>query len=72
MKKFFTFAIMFAAVAMVACGGQKKSAEETLEAAVDAQIEAIEAAVDAQAEAIEAAVEAQAEALEAAAEALEE
>ena len=73
MKKFFTFAVMFAAVAMVACGGQQqKSAEETLEAAVDAQVEAIEAAVDAQAEALEAAAEAQAEALEAAAEALEE
>ena len=48
MKKFFTFAVMFAAVAMVACGGQQqKSAEETLEAAVDAQDEAIEAAAEA-------------------------
>lgn len=58
MKKLFTFAAMFAAVAMVACGGQQKSAEETIEAAVDAQVEAIEAAVDAQAEALEAAAEA--------------
>ena len=59
MKKFFTFAVMFAAVAMVACGGQQqKSAEETLEAAVDAQAEALEAAAEAQAEALEAAAEA--------------
>ena len=40
MKKFFTFAVMFAAVAMVACGGQQKPAEAEAEAAV----EAIEAA----------------------------
>ena len=28
MKKFFAFAAMFAAVAMVSCGGQQKAAEE--------------------------------------------
>lgn len=31
MKKFFTLAAMFAAVAMVACGGQQKAAEEQTE-----------------------------------------
>ena len=73
MKKIFTFAVMFAAVAMVSCAGQQqKSAEENIEAAVEAQAEVIEAAVEAQVEAIEAAAEAQAEAIEAAAEALEE
>ena len=59
MKKFFTFAVMFAAVAMVSCAGQQqKSAEENIEAAVEAQVEVLEAAVEAQAEALEAAVEA--------------
>ena len=32
MKKFFAFAAMFAAVAMVACGGQQKAEEKTEEA----------------------------------------
>ena len=36
MKKIFTFAIMFAAVAMVACGGQTKKAAEATEAEVEA------------------------------------
>ena len=31
MKKIFTLAAMFAAVAMVACGGQQKAAEEQTE-----------------------------------------
>lgn len=39
MKKIFTFAIMFAAVAMVACGGQTKKAE-----AVEAEAEVVEVA----------------------------
>ncbi|MBR5201435.1 MAG: hypothetical protein IKW31_06770 [Alistipes sp.] len=33
MKKVFAFAAMFAAVAMVACGGQQKAAEEQTEEA---------------------------------------
>ena len=32
MKKYFAFAAMFAAVAMVACGGQQKAEEKTEEA----------------------------------------
>lgn len=40
MKKFFAFAAMFAAVAMVSCGGQQKAAE----AIEEAQAEVIEAA----------------------------
>ena len=36
MKKIFTFAIMFAAVAMVACGGQTKKAEATEATEVEA------------------------------------
>ena len=68
MKKIFTFAIMFAAVAMVACGGQtKKAAEATEEAATEqcnceecAETEAaIEAEVEAELAAIEAEVEAE-------------
>ncbi len=39
MKKIFTFAIMFAAVAMVACGGQTKKTE-----AVEAEAEVVEVA----------------------------
>ena len=57
MKKMFAFAAMFAAVAMVACGGQQTAAEQ-VEAAVEAAAEATEAAVEAAAEAAEAAVEA--------------
>ena len=56
MKKMFAFAAMFAAVAMVACGGeQPKQAEEALEVATEA---AVEAATEAAAEAVEAATEA--------------
>ena len=58
MKKMFAFAAMFAAVAMVACGGQQTATtEETVEAAV----EAVEAAVEAAAETVEAATEVAAE-----------
>ena len=46
MKKMFAFAAMFAAVAMVACGGQQTAAEQ-VEAAVEAAAEATEAAVEA-------------------------
>jgi uncharacterized lipoprotein YmbA len=59
MKKMFAFAAMFAAVAMVACGGeQPKQAEEALEVATEAAVEAVEAATEAAAEAVEAATEA--------------
>ena len=33
MKKIFAFAILFAAVSMVACGGEQKKAEESQEEA---------------------------------------
>ena len=74
MKKIFTFAIMFAAVAMVACGGQTKKAEATeteaaeqcnceecteIEAEVEAELAAIEAEVEAELAEIEAEVEAE-------------
>lgn len=51
MKKIFTFAIMFAAVAMVACGGQTKQAEatETVEATETCCEECTEAAPEAEA-----------------------
>ena len=42
MKKFFTLAAMFAAVAMVACGGQQKAAEEKTEEAQAATVECTE------------------------------
>ena len=68
MKKMFAFAAMFAAVAMVACGGQQTATE----AAVEAAAAEVEAAVEAAAEATEAAAEAAAEAVEAATEAAAE
>lgn len=59
MKKFFTFAVMFAAVAMVACGGQQTKATE--EVAPEAA-EATEAPAEAEAEvAVEEATETVAE-----------
>ena len=51
MKKMFAFAAMFAAVAMVACGGQQTATtEETVEAAVEAVEAAVEAATEVAAE----------------------
>lgn len=71
MKKFFTFAVMFAAVAMVACGGQQKPAEaeaavEAIEAVVEEAVEATEEATEEAVEAVEAAAEAVVEAVESA------
>ena len=45
MKKFFAFAAMFAAVAMVSCGGQQKAAEAT-EEAKDCCTECVEVAAE--------------------------
>ena len=42
MKKFFTFAVMFAAVAMVACGGQQKPATEEVAPEAEATVEVVE------------------------------
>ena len=42
MKKFFTFAFMFAAVAMVACGGQQKPATEEVAPEAEATVEVVE------------------------------
>ena len=56
MKKIFTFAVMFAAVAMVSCAGQQqKPAEAESEAAVEAAAEATEAASEAAVETVESA-----------------
>ena len=47
MKKFFAFAAMFAAVAMVSCGGQQKAAEEAVtEEAQACCTECVEAAAE--------------------------
>ena len=43
MKKFFTFAVMFAAVAMVACGGQQTKATEEVAPEAAEATEATEA-----------------------------
>jgi hypothetical protein len=51
MKKFFTFAVMFAAVAMVACGGQQtKATEEVAPEAAEATEAPAEAEVAPEAE----------------------
>ncbi len=57
MKKFFTFAVMFAAVAMVACGGQQTKATE--EVAPEATVEVVEEVAPEAAEATEAPAEAE-------------
>lgn len=43
MKKFFAFAVLFAAVAMVSCGGQQKKAEEVAADEAKACVECVEA-----------------------------
>lgn len=43
MKKFFAFAVLFAAVAMVSCGGQQKKAEEVATEEAQACVECVEA-----------------------------
>ena len=43
MKKFFAFAVLFAAVAMVSCGGQQKKAEEVAAEEAQACVECVEA-----------------------------
>lgn len=51
MKKIFAFAAMFAAVAMVSCGGQQTATtEETAEVAVEAPAEEAAPAAEATAE----------------------
>ena len=60
MKKFFTFAVMFAAVAMVACGGQQtKATEEVAPEAAEATVEVVEEVAPEAAEATEAPAEAE-------------
>lgn len=62
MKKFFTFAVMFAAVAMVACGGQQtKATEEVAPEAAEATVEVVEEVAPEAAEATEVPAEAEAE-----------
>lgn len=43
MKKFFAFAVLFAAVAMVSCGGQQKKAEDAATEEAKACVECTEA-----------------------------
>ena len=43
MKKFFAFAVLFAAVAMVSCVGQQKKAEEVAAEEAQACVECVEA-----------------------------
>ena len=43
MKKVFAFAVLFAAVAMVSCGGQQKKAEEVAAEEAQACVECVEA-----------------------------
>lgn len=60
MKKFFTFAVMFAAVAMVACGGQQtKATEEVAPEAAEATVEVVEEVAPEAVEATEAPAEAE-------------
>ena len=55
MKKIFTFAVMFAAVAMVSCAGQQQKPAEAEAEAVEAAAEATEAATEAAVETVESA-----------------